>query len=720
MPNDAKRRGGVIPLAPMDASLTWLASLVGAESADSPLTVEEVDAALTAAGFPLDGVEPKDDDALLDVEVTSNRGDCLCHMGLAREIAAMTGRLLTRREIGEVERGPKVGAYLSLVNECSAGDRPACPTFTAHVILGAKIGASPAWLTQLLESVGQRSINNAVDVTNWLNLEHGNPSHVFDLDKLEGRKLVIREARDGEALMTLDGVARKLRGGEVVVADGSKATSLAGVIGGKESEVGASTTNIVLEVATWDPARVRAASRAHNVRTDASHRFERVVDARTCLPAAEVAARLIAELTGGTLCEGVLVEGAPLPEAGAITLRPQRCAAVLGIETAADEIVRLLRSVDIAVGVDGDALACTPPPQRAHDITREIDLIEEIARLRGFDAVPLARRLAIKAQPPQPVEQAVDAVTGALTALGFYEAVTFSFMSQDRALPFLPGNASLVNVDDDRRGAEPTLRPSVLPSLLTCRRVNRDAQVHQPGGVRLFEIAATYWSLSHGTNEEKRRLAMLVDAGGEGAKASAEDVQHGVRVMKAAMESMVALCFGHAARVRVEGGGELPPAMDGTNAGRVFVEPGPGRDPVTLGYFGLPTKQTLELFDLQRPVIVAELDIEALLAAYPPTPRVHALPAFPGIERDLSVVVPAATPWATIESTVLALGLERLQSVQFVGTYAGKQVGEGRKSVTLRMAYRDDTRTMRHEEVDPQMARVVEVLRETVGAEVRG
>ncbi|MEO1279019.1 MAG: phenylalanine--tRNA ligase subunit beta, partial [Planctomycetota bacterium] len=598
----------------MDASLRWLASLLdrgaGGENADSPLTADEVDTALTAAGFPLDGIEPKGDDALLDVEVTSNRGDCLSHLGLAREIAALTGRMLQPRAIDEVPRGPSVADHLTLVNECSAGDHPACPTFTAHVIVGAKIGPSPDWLRSLLESVGQRSINNAVDVTNWLNLEMGNPSHVFDLDRLDGRRLVIREAVDGEPLTTLDAADRKLEAGEIVVADGAKATSLAGVIGGKDSEVSDTTTNIVLEVATWDPARVRTASRAHGVRTDASHRFERVVDPRTCLPAAEIAARLIAQLTGGTLCEGVLVEGAPMPEASAITLRPQRCAAVLGIETPADEIVRLLRSVDIAVGVQGDALACTPPPQRAHDLTREIDLIEEIARLRGFDAVPLARRLAIKAQPPQPEERAMEAISSALTGLGFFETVTFSFTSPDKAEPFLPAGGSIVNVDDDRRGAEPTLRPSLLPSLLTCRRVNRDAQVQQAGGLRLFEVAATYWSKGAGTNEESRKLSMVVDAGGEGAKAKLEDVQHGVRVVKAGIEAMVALCFGHGARVRVETGGDLPPAMDAANAGRVSVDPGDGQTPVPLGYFGLPSQATLATFDLDRPVIVAELELE--------------------------------------------------------------------------------------------------------------
>jgi phenylalanyl-tRNA synthetase beta chain len=703
----------------MDASMTWLASLLGGEGEDagSPLTVEEVDAALTAAGFPLDGVEPRGADALLDVEVTSNRGDCLCHLGLAREIAAMTGRTVTPRAIGEAARGPAVGEHLRLENRCSGGERPACPTFTAHVILGATIGPSPAWLRGLLESVGQRSINNAVDVTNWLNLEHGNPGHVFDLDALEGRTLIVREAEAGEALHTLDGVSRELRAGEIVVADAAGATSLAGVIGGKGSQVGPGTTSIVLEVATWDPARVRAASRGHNVRTDASHRFERVVDARTCLPAAEQAARLIAELTGGTLCEGALVEGAALPEGRAITLRPQRCAAVLGIETPADEMVRLLRSVDFEVRVQDDALACTPPPSRAHDVTREIDLIEEIARLRGFDAVPLARRLAIRAQPPQPQERAMEGIAQALTALGFYEAVTFSFTSPDKAAPFLPKGASLVYVDDDRRGAEPTLRPSVLPSLLTCRRVNRDAQVRQEGGVRLFEVSATFWSMREGTNEESRKIAMVVDAGGEGAKASAQDVQHGVRVAKAAIESMVALCFGHEARVRVQTGGDLPAAMDPANAGRVFVDGADGS--VELGCFGLPTGATLALFDLQRPVVVVELELEPLLEAYPPTPRVSALPAFPGIERDLSVVVPQATPWAAIESTVDGLGLDRLRHVGFVGTFAGKQVGEGKKSVTLRLNFRDAERTLRHEEVDPQMERAMVALREAVGAEVR-
>ena len=701
--------------------MTWLASLLGGngrgEGADSPLTVEEVDAALTAAGFPLDGVEPKGDDALLDVEVTSNRGDCLSHMGLAREIAAMTGRVVTPRDVGQVERGPAVGEHLTLENRCSGGDRPACPSFTAHVILNAKIGPSPAWLRELLESVGQRSINNAVDVTNWLNLEHGNPSHVFDLDTLEGKTLVIREASEGEPLATLDGVSRKLKGGEIVVADGAKATSLAGVIGGADSQVSEGTTNVVLEVATWDPERVRQASRGHAVRTDASHRFERVVDARTCLPAAEVAARLIAELTGGTLCEGALVEGAPMPEGKPITLRPQRCATMLGIETAADEIVRLLRSVDVDVRVQDDALACTPPPQRAHDVTREADLIEEVARLRGFDAVPLARRLAIKAQPPQPEERAMEGIAHALTSLGFFETVTFSFTSPDKATPFLPTGGSLVNVDDDRRGAEPTLRPSVLPSLLTCRRVNRDAQVHQDGGIRLFEVSAAFWSMREGTNEESRKIAMVVDAGGDGPKAKAEDVQHGVRVARAGIEAMVALCFGHEARMRVETGGDLPAAMDAANSGRVFVDGADGS--VELGYFGLPTTETLALFDLQRPVIVAELELEPLLEAYPPTPRVSALPAFPGIERDLSVVVPSATPWATIESTVSGLDLDRLQGVEFVGTYTGKQVGEGKKSVTLRLGFRDAERTLRHEEVDPQMERTVAALRDVVGAEVR-
>ncbi|MEO1007287.1 MAG: phenylalanine--tRNA ligase subunit beta [Planctomycetota bacterium] len=699
----------------MDASLTWLSSLMRGEA---PLTVEEADRALTAAGFPLDGVDPRDGDALLDVEVTSNRGDCLCHLGLAREIAALTGRVLTPRDLPEPGRGEPVGTHLTLENRCAAGGRPACPIFTAHVILGCSIGPSPAWLRELLERVGQRSINNAVDVTNWLNLELGNPSHVFDLDALAGRTLVVREAAKGEPLETLDGIKRELHAGEIVVADAERATSLAGVIGGAASQVHDGTTSIVLEVATWDPARVRAAARAHAVRTDASHRFERVVDPRTCASAADAAARLIAHLAGGTLCEGMLIGGTAMPEATTIPLRPERCARVLGIETPADEIVRLLAGVDIAARPDGDALACTVPPWRAHDVTREADLIEEIVRLRGFDAVPMAERLPIRVQPPQPAERAAAEIRSTLAGLGFFETVTFSFVSPEKAAPFLPpGAAGAVDVDDDRRGAEPTLRPSPLPSLLACRALNRDAQVHQPGGVRLFEMAAAYWASGPSSNEEVRRLAMLVDAAGDGPNPTPEQIQEGVRSAKGAIEALVAACFGRDARLVIKTG-DAPPAMDAANTGRLVVRRVGGTG-VELGFLGLPTEATLRVHDLDRPVVLAELDARALLDAYPATPRVESLPAFPGIERDLSVIVPAETPWADIESVIESLELERLERVGFVGTYAGKQVGRGKKSVTLTLAFRDADRTLRHDEVDPQVDRAVAALRERLAAELR-
>jgi len=702
----------------MDASLRWLASLLDSGEPDNPLTVAEADGALTAAGFPLDGVEERDGDALLDVEVTSNRGDCLCHLGLAREIAAITGRVLTPRRLPTPAPGPALGDTLTLDNQLATGDRPACPTFTARVIVGARIGPSPAWLRELLESVGQRSINNAVDVTNWLNLELGNPAHVFDLDRLGGGRLVVREARAGERLTTLDGVDRELVGGEVVVADDAGPVSLAGVIGGAGSQVTEATTAIVLEVATWDPARVRAAARAHNVRTDSSHRFERVVDARTCDAAGEAAAALIADLTGGRLCEGALASGAPLPEATPIRLRPERCERLLGVATPADEIVRLLRSVDVGVRVEGEALSCTPPPQRAHDLTREADMVEEVARLRGFDAIPTPEVLPIRVRPPQASERAREAIGQTLVGLGYYETVTFSFVAPDKAEPFLPPGASAVHVDDERRGAEPTLRPSVLPSLLACRRLNRDAQAQVAGGVRLFEMAATFWSLGAGTNEEGRRLALLADVPGESPRPAPEQLQRGVREVRGALEALAGVCLGRDAELWVSPGGQLPGAIGPAAGGRVLARGGDGAV-LDLGVMGLPTPATLALFGLERPVVLAEVDLDAMIAPYPPHPRLRPLPSFPGIERDLSVVVPAATPWAQVRDVVEGLGLERLQGVGFVGTYAGKQVGGGRKSVTLRLAFRDPSRTMRHEEVDPQVERALAALRDALGAEAR-
>ncbi len=698
----------------MLTSLAWLNKYL-----DRPVTADEAERALMEAGFPIESREAlPSGDTKLDVEITSNRGDCLSHVGLAREVAAKTGRALRLPEFKDpAPTGGDIGSHVKLDNQ-----RPeVCALFTARAVRGVKIGPSPAWLCTALESVGQRSINNVVDVTNFISFELGNPCHVFDLAKLDGRSLVIRYAKEGEPLTTLDGKKRTLKADELVVADASRAQSLAGVIGGQDSEVSGSTTDVVFEMATWDPVTVRRAARRLGIRTDASYRFERTVDARTIDSAARRAVALITEVAGGNVCDGVLAQGKPLPEPLAIRFRPSRCRAVAGIEISTDEIVKHLRAVGVEVepiGRASEELRCTVPAWRP-DLFREIDLVEEVVRLKGLDGIPVAPKLPIAIAPAQPREKAVRQLGEVLAGLGFYEAVTFSFLSRERAAPFMVPGYRLIEVDDARRAAEPALRPSVLPSLLACRRANQDRRSAAPGTVRLYEAASIYGeedapadaSSQRGKTVERRHLALLMDV--PGLKPGAAESQTGLRLLRGTVEALV-----RAMRATTDGLEFTPmappcPAFEpGAHAG-VLLDGRP------LGYVALLSAKLLAESGLDAPVVASELNLDTLVEGYPPRARIVALPAFPAIDRDLSVTVADSVAWESVRRIVEKSRPQRMEKVEFVGTYRGKQTGPGKKSVTMRLHFRDEARTLRREEVDPQMDSVIAALKSEIGAEVR-
>jgi len=700
----------------MNISLRWLNDYL--EPGD--VSAEEAEALLTDAGFPLESVEPlPNGDTLLDVEVTSNRGDCLSHLGVAREIAASprarTPRALKppavpRGPTGSAAAGP-VGDHLTLRNLVHAE----CPLFTAQVIRNVKVGPSPKWLVERLEAVGQRSINSVVDVTNWLNFELGHPSHVFDLDTLAGAELVVRFGEEGETLTTLDNIRREIGPRDLIVADAEKPVSLAGVIGGLDSQVTERTTDVVLEVATWSPLHVRESVRRHGVRTDASHRFERIVDPRMLDAAARRAAALLVELAGGSLCEGILAHGTGLAEPRRIRLRPARCAQILGIDIPAETIARHLTSHDIGVARSGDGgLDCTVPPFRP-DLTREIDLIEEVARTHGYDQIPIADRLPMVAA--QEREGAMRSLAGVLTGLGYHETITFSFVRPQDGEAWRDPALRPLAVDDERRGAEPTLRPSALPSLLRCRRSNQDARVERPGGVRLFETTAVFAETAQGQSREHRTLALLADVAGEGPKRSFDDRQLGLRWMRGAIDALVHATAGQSACVLVRPANPISEGWDADAHAEVLVDVGRGE--TALGRFGLVSPAALRAAGVDTPQVAAELDLDRLLGFEPPRGGVKAPPAFPGIDRDVSLVVAEEVAWSDVARVALHGRDELLTGVSFVGAYRGKQVGVGRKSVTARLHFRAPDRTLRHEEVDPQAERFAASAKAELGAEIR-
>lgn len=696
----------------MNISVAWLNRYLQPANA----TPDEVERSLMDAGFPIETrVTLADGDVRLDVEITSNRGDCLSHVGLAREVAAKTGRALVApaTPLPNATGGPVVSA-LSVENTQGGS----CPLFTARVIRGVKVGASPAWLVRALESVGQRSINNVVDVTNFITFELGHPCHVFDLQKLAGARLVVRFARGGETLTTLDGKQRALKSDELVVADAERAQSLAGVIGGADSEIDAGSTDVVLEMATWDPVTIRRAARRLGIRTDASYRFERIVDARMIEEASKRAAALIIEVAGGSLCEGVIVKGAPLKAPTQIRLRPERCDALLGVHTDVAEMARVLSSVGVIVepiGRAGAELRCTAPAWRP-DLSREVDLIEEVARLRGLSAIPVMEKLPVAVREPQRSERARRELSRVLTGLGFYETITFSFVSREHAKGFVPAGLSTVEIDDERRKAEPVVRPSVIPSLLACRRGNQDALAAPAGTARMFEVSAVFAQKGDGSTRESvehRNVALLLDVPGAGSKPGAAERQEGVRLVRGAIEAMVRAMRGHGANLAFVPGAPAMEAIDATASAGVTL------DGVLIGYFGLVSAATMARFGVDHPVVAAEIALDPLIAGYPPRSNVTTRPAFPAIDRDLSVIVDEKVTWASLQGVIASQAMKWRERLEFVGAYRGKQIGAGKKSVTFRLYFRDAERTLRREEVDAEIEVLVRRLRSDVGADVR-
>ena len=512
----------------MKASLNWINEYLTPAAA-----LDEAVATMERLGFPADGVDlitspDGNEDHRVDFEVTSNRSDCLSHLGLARELAAGLEReLQPPPDISLPEGGPPASERATV----TVDDDHACPLYTARVIAGVTIAPSPAWLVAKLEALGLRAVNNVVDITNFVLLELGQPLHAFDLDKLTGDAVRVRTSGKGERFVAIDGSKHELTGRELVIADADRPHALAGVMGGADSEVTDATTDLLLESAIFDPLTVRGTSRRLKLASDSSYRFERGVDPRGVVRASRRAASLILELAGGTLAAGVLSVGNVPMQRDPITLRARRCNELLGIELTIEQQAALLDRLHLAPKIDMAAgtITCTPPTYRL-DLTREVDLIEEIARLHGLDAIPVRDRVPVRIRSKGAITQAREVLRQTLTATGYHEAITFSFVGERIASPFASeGQGSLVRIEDERRKAEPILRPSLLPSLLTCRKANQDAG---NAAVQLYE-AGSAWRLDGERIVEHERLALLSDVGGKDRRQAA------VAGLRGTMESVV-------------------------------------------------------------------------------------------------------------------------------------------------------------------------------------
>ena len=442
----------------MKINMNWLEQYL-----PGPLDYLVAADALTHGGLPCENFDVSSDDAVIDVEVTSNRSDCLSHLGVARELSALLNRNFHDVSPKAVESGTPASSVATVRIEAA----DLCPHYTARIIRNVKIGPSPAWMVRRLEAIGLRSINNVVDVTNYVLFEMGQPLHAFDLDTLSGSQIIVRRARQGEKLTSLDGKERELSEGMLVIADATRPAALAGVMGGRDTEVTAFTTNILLESARFDPLSIRKTARSLAMGSDSSYRFERGIDPQLPVRAALRAAQLILETAGGELLEGHIEAGASGWVPKVLTLRPERLKQVLGVDFPVEAVLDSLRRDHLQPQLRNENIECTVPSYRL-DLNLEIDLVEEVARIIGYDKIPVRDEISIRLTPPDPDAAAVEVIRSTLIAAGYFESVTFSFVTDMLAADFVPADASadmpLTRVDHSVRKADANLRPAFCPA----------------------------------------------------------------------------------------------------------------------------------------------------------------------------------------------------------------------------------------------------------------
>ncbi len=674
-------------------------------SSDLPIGIEVTD----ALGL---------DDTVLELEITPNRPDCLSLIGVAREVRAETGNDIKLPEVNVQEDDTDIRELTSVTIDAP----DLCPRYAARVIQGVNIGESPTWLKQRLESVGIGVINNIVDVTNFVLMEYGQPLHAFDYHKLEENRIVVRRAAAGEIITTLDAEERKLTPDMLVIADATKPVALAGIMGGFDSEITDTTCDVLLESANFDPSSVRATAKALGMNTEASYRFERGADPEAVIPAIDRATQLIVELAGGTVCNGIIDEYPGKCELLQIQLRPERVNFILGTELETEEIMQILSRLGFDIqhtqnpvsplirgagrlNTEENILTVTVPTYRI-DITREIDLIEEIARVHGYDNIPTTLP---KGDIPVPTLNILDEVRRRikhyLLGSGMMEAINYSFCH-----PNCFDKVRLTN-DNPLRDAlklqnplspeMSILRTTLLPSLLENAQHNHN---HQIDNIALFEMSTVFLN-----GEEPARIAGIlageIGGGVYGNPSQPPDFFD----IKGVVEGALEVCGITEWKFAIT---DEPTFHPGRNAEVLLGDQ-------RIGILGEAHPKVLDNYELPYKAYLFELDLEKLADAADFSKRFEPIPIYPSILRDLAIVVEQDIPSDKPINIIYATGGALVESVRLFDVYVGDQVPEGKKSLAYTITYHSATETLTDKEVNDLHDKVVERLNQELGAELR-
>ena len=663
----------------------WLAELV-----DVPADVEVVAHEISLRGFELAAVE----NGVIDFEITANRPDCLSHLGIAREASVIWGGALKPRLSGRIESESVIPVRIEAPD--------LCPRYSAQQF-DVTVGPSPSWLAKRLEAAGVRPINNIVDVTNYVMLEIGQPMHAFDLDKLQGAELVIRRARTGETLRTLDGVDRALDPEMLVIADAQRPVAIGGVMGSANSEISESTRRMVLESAYFHPLSVRRTSKRLGLKTEASTRFERGADIDAPLEGLARATALLEKIGGAKAHAMRDVYPAPRQPLD-VSLRGSRIARVLGAAVPEADVPRILTRLGFLVTGRDASWKVTVPSYRV-DVTREIDLIEEVGRHYGFDRIPVTfPPLDVPQAVPDPRIERDGKIRRGMTAAGFSESMTFAFIERAAALPFCLPGVEPAAIENPLSEKFAVLRPSLLPGLLdSCSHNRRRGRKD----VRLFESGSRF-----GPSGERRAVAFAWAGERTPGHWSAQPAPVDFFDVKGTAELLGDVL------------GAAP--LDFSLSSASFLVRGRSADVSTrgclVGSVGLldPAIAAARGFPASEEIYVGEIDLDALASVVDPAElRTHALPKFPAIVRDVSILVAEALPAAAVRGTIRSAAPAMLESLVEFDRYKGKGVPEGRMSLSLRLTFRSAERTLTDDEVEATMSTIVEALKAAHDAERR-
>jgi len=680
----------------MKISYNWLSELV-----TLTLNPKELAERLTMAGLAVEAVERIRDDHILDFDLTSNRPDALSHIGIAREAALICGTSLISRNsaLNEVNESVEAAASVEIL------DPDLCPRYAARVVRQVKVGASPKWLVDRLESIGQRSVNNVADITNYVMFEMGQPTHAFDLDLLHGARIIVRRPRAGEEITTLDGFTRELAPEMLVIADADRPVAIAGVMGGADTEISGRTTNVLIESAYFNPSSIRHTAKALGMDTEASYRFARGVDFEAQVRAADRVAEMIAEIAGGQVLKGSIdVYPAPISR-DSVSLRESRIERLTGLKVPIQQASEILRGLGFDVESDDQQkrLRACPPSFRV-DVSREEDLVEEVARHVGYDLVDVT----LPAWGGEGRYLGGDShrrnVRRALISIGLDEAYSFSFVSGERDRLFRRGGHAITIVNPiDVNQSE--MRASLLTGLLDSVQHNFNQGTRD---VKLFEIGRVFEASSDERPGEREVLALamtgsVLEDDWRGAKqVEFFDIKGAIELVLSTMN----ISGFTINRARVE-----------------YLHPGQSavleRDGAEVARFGRLHPRVASLYKFRQPVFVAEIELDKLFALRPADVRYHALPRYPAASRDVSALVPDSVMWGDIEEAVRGLGIPEIASVRVFDMYKGKDMPDGLHSLAFRVIYRAQDRTLTDEEVTVMHERVRAELQARFGAQLR-